>query len=88
MSNLYVFLSGAAMSLAFSCALFFFKFWRATRDRLFLIFAISFGILGCERILLFTLRETQSEPESATFYLVRFTAFLLIVIGIWDKNRD
>ncbi len=65
--------------------LFFLRFWRDTRDRLFLIFAIAFWILGLQRVALALTRdmmETQTE-----LYLIRLFAFLLILGAIVDKNR-
>ena len=65
--------------------LFFLRFWRQTSDRLFLIFAISFWILGAQRL---ALALTAQMVESHTgFYLVRLFAFLLILVAIVDKNR-
>jgi hypothetical protein len=65
--------------------LFFVRFWRQTSDRLFLIFAISFWLLGSQRL---ALALTSAIVESDTgFYLVRLLAFLLILLAILDKNR-
>lgn len=66
--------------------LFFLRFWRQTRDRLFLIFAVSFWLLGLQRL---ALSLTSQLIESDTgFYLVRLFAFLLILGAIVDKNRS
>ncbi len=65
--------------------LFFARFWRQTRDRLFLIFALSFWLLGVQRLALaLTSRPVESDTG---FYLVRLFAFLLILLAILDKNR-
>lgn len=64
--------------------LFFLRFWRQTRDRLFLIFAISFWLLGAQRL---ALALTSQAVEARTgLYLVRLFAFLLILVAIIDKN--
>jgi hypothetical protein len=65
--------------------LFFMRFWRQTRDRLFLIFAVSFWLLGIQRLAL----ALTSEPVEAQtgLYLLRLLAFLLILAAIIDKNR-
>lgn len=64
--------------------LFFLRFWRQTRDRLFLIFAISFWLLGAQRL---ALALTAQMVEAHTgLYLVRLFAFLLILVAIVDKN--
>ena len=71
---------------AFSCGLFFLRFWRKTLDRLFLIFAIAFFLMGLERIVLTWVGEYQGE-DSVLIYLIRLSSFLMILYGIWDKNR-
>jgi hypothetical protein len=63
--------------------LFFLRFWRQTRDRLFAIFAIAFWILSLNYILLPT---QPTEEVLPLHYMVRFFAFLLILVGILDKN--
>ncbi len=65
--------------------LFFLRFWRQTRDRLFLIFAISFWLLGAQRLALALTVEVESHT---VFYLIRLFAFLLILAAIVDKNRS
>ena len=65
--------------------LLFARFWRQTRDRLFLIFAVSFWLLGIQRLAL-ALTSTVVESDTA-LYLVRLFAFLLILAAIIDKNR-
>jgi hypothetical protein len=64
--------------------LFFLRFWRQTRDRLFLIFAISFWLLGAQRLALAL--SFQMVENNTGFYLVRLFAFLLILLAIVDKN--
>jgi uncharacterized membrane protein YeiB len=78
-------MSGAiAMEYAVA-GLFFLRFWRDTRDRLFAVFAIAFFMLGVQRLLLAT---TTVEAESRTgLYLVRLAAFMLILLAILGKNR-
>ena len=44
--TLYDFLSGAVALGFFVCALFFLRFWRRTRDALFLAFALAFVLMG------------------------------------------
>jgi uncharacterized membrane protein YeiB len=68
------------------CGLFFLRFWRRTGDRLFLVFALAFWLLGLQRL---ALAFTEPVEESRTgLYLVRLFAFLLILWGIIDKNRS
>jgi uncharacterized membrane protein HdeD (DUF308 family) len=65
--------------------LFFLRFWKKTRDRFFLFFAVAFCLEGLNRILLgLNYDANENEP---VFYLVRLLSFFLIVIAIADKNR-
>lgn len=65
--------------------LFFLRFWRDTRDRLFLIFAVAFWILGLQRLALALTRDMMETQTG--LYLIRLFAFLLILGAIVDKNR-
>jgi MFS-type transporter involved in bile tolerance (Atg22 family) len=77
---------GAIAMASMVAALFFLRFWRDTRDRFFLLFAIAFGgIEGLNRALLgLTAVSQEQEPF---FYLVRLFTFGLILVAIVDKNR-
>ncbi len=82
----FLFLNGAACMGALSCGLFFLNFWRKSADRLFLVFAISFWLLAIERIISLYFQDIPAEDKAA-LYLLRLVAFLVILAGIWDKNR-
>ena len=66
--------------------LFFFRFWRETLDRLFLLFALSFWLQACIRVAL----TVVGEPEERVYlYGLRFVAYSLILAAIVMKNtRD
>ena len=64
--------------------LFFFRFWRSTRDRFFLWFALSFWIESANRIALGLLAGSEND---ALFYGFRLVAYGLILLAIWQKNR-
>jgi hypothetical protein len=69
----------------FVIGVFFLRFWRATHDRLFAMFAVAFWVLGGDWL---GLALTRMRPESQTpLYLVRLVAFVLIIVAIADKNR-
>ncbi|HEY2386481.1 MAG TPA: DUF5985 family protein [Candidatus Binatia bacterium] len=79
-------LAGANAMACFVSGLFFWKFWRRERDRLFAIFAAAFWVLGVNRILMAVVdpaHEYRTWP-----YVVRLGAFLLILAAIIDKNRS
>jgi len=83
--TLYDFLSGA-VALGFAvCALFFLRFWRRTREELFLAFALAFLLLGIGQTIL-ALANIPTE-ERGSVYLIRLAAFLLILVAIYRKNR-
>lgn len=82
---LATFLAGAIVTgFAFS-GLFFFKFWKRTRDELFLAFTGAFWLLGLGQALL-TFSRIPLE-ERSWIYLIRLAAFALILAAIWRKNR-
>ena len=80
-----LFLLGAIATMSLMAALFFLRFWWETQDRLFLLFALAFGLEGLNRTAL-ALQPNPNEGEPL-FYLVRSVAFALIILGIVDKNR-
>ena len=79
------FLHGAAMMGFLTIGLFFLRFHRRTRERLFAIFASAFFVLALERVVL-SVVDPQAEIRPYV-YLIRLAAFLLIIIAIVDKNR-
>lgn len=79
------FLWGALSMANFAIALFFLRYWRASRDRLFVYFSIAFAAMGLNWVGLASV-EPQFEMRH-TLYLLRLAAFVLIIIGIIDKNR-
>ncbi|HJR50960.1 MAG TPA: DUF5985 family protein [Gemmatimonadales bacterium] len=79
------FLAGALAMAFAAAALFFLRFWRATRDRLFGLFACAFALMSLNR--LFLTAWPYEESAIAAVYLVRLAAFLLILLAIVDKNR-
>jgi hypothetical protein len=64
--------------------LFFLRFWRRTRDSLFLIFAGAFALFAMNQglvVLVGTARE-----EHSWIYLLRIAGFTLIIAAIVHKN--
>jgi len=60
------------------------RFWRISRDRLFLFFSASFATLALNWL---GLALIHPAPETQHFiYLIRLLGFLLLIIGIVDKN--
>ena len=79
------FLSGAITMGFIVAGLFFLRFWRRTRDTLFVAFALAFWLLGLGQALL-SFTDIPVE-ERSWLYLLRLAAFLLILVSIWRKNR-
>jgi hypothetical protein len=78
-------LSGALVAGYAVAALFFLRFWRDTRDQLFVLFAAAFGLLSLQRIALAWAAIT--ERDTMIYYILRLAAFLLILVAIINKNR-
>ena len=78
------FLLGIVVATSFTAGVFFLKFWRDTRDSLFLAFSVAFLIEGVNRtVLLFSAHPNEASP---LIYVVRLIAFLLILAAIVKKN--
>lgn len=79
------FLLGVIVTASLSAAAFFFKFWRQTRDKLFLGFSAAFAIEGANRVaFLFVEHPDEGNP---IIYVVRLFTYLLILAAIINKNR-
>lgn len=83
--NVKEFLLGAIAAGDLIAGLFFLRYWRVTGDRFFLFFAWSFALGALTRaILAMDVFTTENEP---LIYLVRLASYVLILMGIVDKNR-
>jgi len=84
MTILVAFIAGAVTFGFALIALFFLRFWRDSREPLFLHFAIAFVLLAVGQAIL-TLADIPEE-ERSWVYLIRLAAFVLILIGVIRKN--
>ena len=80
------FLVGVIATSSIACGVFFLRFWRDTRDSLFLMFALAFIVEGINRTVFLALPHPNEGMP--IIYIVRCLAFLLIVAGIINKNRS
>lgn len=78
------FLLGVIATSSFTAGIFFLKFWKHTRDSLFLAFGLAFIIEGLNRTAVLTV--ANPNEGSPWIYLVRLLAFLLILAAILKKN--
>lgn len=78
------FLSGAVTLAYVVASTYFVHFWRRTADRLFLAFALAFGLLALNQIAVF-LVGTEDERYNYA-YILRVLGFILILLAIVDKN--
>jgi hypothetical protein len=75
-------------ALSMGCAtiaLHFLRYWRDSREPLFAWFAVAFAVMATNWLGL-ALIDPNSEVRH-TLYLLRLAAFVLIIVGIVDKNR-
>jgi len=79
------FLWGAMAMASWVAGLMFLRYWKVTRDRFFVMFALAFWTLG----LTWAGLGVASPPNETRhwFYALRLVAFLLIICAIIDKNR-
>jgi hypothetical protein len=76
---------GALAMASWMAGLFFLRYWRSSRDRLFVFFALGFWALTAQWTAnLAILPEAEGRHY---VFLLRLLAFLLIIVGVVDKNR-
>lgn len=78
------FLSGTVALAYLVVGVFFLRFWRDTRDRLFLQFAVAFGLFATNQFLATLLGAT--DERTGYTYVLRVLGFIVIIFAIVDKN--
>lgn len=78
------FLLGVIATAFLTTAMFFFVYWRRSRDLLFLSFAIAFAMEAFSDASL--LGSAHPNNASRWYYFVRLLSFLIILAGILKKN--
>lgn len=86
MSVFSTFVNGASAMASIIAGVVFLTYWRDSRDRLFVFFAVAFWVLALQWILVATIDPVDEHRH--LFYLLRLVAFTLIGIGVVDKNRS
>ena len=80
------FLLGVIVTASLTAAVFFFRFWKRSGDRLFLAFGAAFAIEGLNRLRFLSVEDPLDASPS--IYVVRLLAFLLVLTAIIAKNRS
>jgi hypothetical protein len=80
------FLSGAVTLAYIIAAVCFVRFWRKTSDRLFLSFALAFGLFALNQVVVSALGAGDERSNYA--YILRVLGFVLILVAILDKNAS
>lgn len=76
---------GMLTMAGFMASLFFLRHWKVTGDRLFIFFSVAFAMLAMNWFALSGVDPTFEARH--LIYLIRLAAFVLIIVGIVDKNR-
>jgi hypothetical protein len=80
------FFQGATAVAAAAIGLYFLRFFRATRDPFFVMFAVAFWIFAIDRVLLASI--DRASDYTTAVYTFRLSGFLLIIAAIVVKNRQ
>ncbi|HWB58908.1 MAG TPA: DUF5985 family protein [Chthoniobacteraceae bacterium] len=83
MERLIDFLSGALMLAYLLAGVYFLRFWKKTRDRLFFHFAIAFWLFALNQLASF---ESATGEATGFPYVLRVAGFLIILAAIVGKN--
>ena len=83
--SVVAFLQAVNATGALVACLFFFRFWRDSRDSLFAFFGAAFLLLSTSWALLALINPAdETQPY---IYAIRLAAFLLLIVGMINKNR-
>ncbi len=82
--NLDYFLLGFIAACSLVAGLFFLRFYRATRDPLFLAFLIFFVVQGCTNAVVLEL--PQPNLGTPMIFLIRLLSVLVVLVAILWKN--
>jgi hypothetical protein len=79
-------LSGAIAMASLVIALFFLRFWRDSRDRFFLYFALSFLAQAADRVIATLPVFVGLDDSNPMIYSIRLLAYGLIIWAVLEKN--
>lgn len=81
---MYDFLTGVATAGFLIAAVFFFRFWKTTRDWFFAILGIAFVLFAANQAA--TVLLEVSREEQSWIYVLRLLGFALLLVAIALKN--
>ena len=81
---MYDFLTGVVTAGFLIAALFFFRFWKTTRDWFFAVLGIAFMLFAANQLAVIVI-GVEREEHSLT-YLLRLFGFALLLAAIAVKN--
>jgi uncharacterized membrane protein HdeD (DUF308 family) len=84
--NYSIYLLGVITALSLAVSLFFLKFWRGTRDTIFLAFSFFFFMEAINRF--FRIFSDQPNVGSTWSNVSRLVTSLLILAAIVRKNLE
>jgi hypothetical protein len=84
--TIVTFIQGAVAMGCAVAAIFFLRFWQASRDRLFLRFSAAFAVLSISYALLGTV--AFATEWRVYVFVLRLLAFCMILYAIFEKNRS
>ena len=79
------FLNGALCAASILAGLFFLRYWKLSRERLFAFLWLAFWLMALNWIALAVIDWGPETRHRA--YILRLLAFCLIIIGVIEKNR-
>jgi peptidoglycan/LPS O-acetylase OafA/YrhL len=80
------FLGGALTVGYLVLGLFFLKFWKRTRDPLFITFASAFALMAANQLAVSA--SGSYDLDIGWTYVLRLLAFVLIIVAIVRKNIE
>lgn len=84
--QIYQFLGGVLTMGYVVLGVFFLKFWRRTRDPLFIMFTWAFWLMAVNGFAVSA--SSGYELDVVWSYMLRLLAFVLIIVAIVRKNME
>ena len=84
---MYQFFSGLIAAGFLIASVFFFRFWKTTRDWLFATFGLSFILFALGQLAASIVQLTElREDDYSWVYLFRLAGFVMLIVAIVWKN--